>query len=351
MTLSPARLGTRGAVAPRRAVPALPYDLVLLGSDGNLDNRLQRRLSLLDEAARSATPEDRSDGRWSARANSRARDGRVRAHGRRSKAHEVEAVSRRRGVFIGCANAAVTLSCGVTFCAVGEWSSLTCAAARLAATPEPARHPEFKKLEENHVFFFAGPCSYTRAGALGDAALWMHPDVERSARGGASPNDTGALERGHLRPWHTRDVSERWAAYQRSARPIVSWRKDFGAWLGAVYRDPARYLETGAGRRDSGFPDRGDDPDGVFASNGPNDPAGADRRAWTWELRIEDRVALDEVEALLLPRRLAEDARAWRKARAAKRRPQLFFIERDTAVGADDVFRESERVCRSLVET
>ena len=68
---------------------------------------------------------------------------------------------------------------------------------------EPSRHVGFKQLEDTHVFLFAGPCAYTRKAALGDSALWMHPTVERGASGGASPFDTGALEAGMLRPWHT----------------------------------------------------------------------------------------------------------------------------------------------------
>lgn len=239
---------------------------------------------------------------------------------------------------------------GSRFAQWREWSGLASVTARGATSAEPTRHVAFKRLEDDHVFFFAGPCAYTRNGAVGDAALWMHPDVETDAGGGASPFDTGALEKGRLRPWQTSSPDERWAVHQRTERPLDGWRGAFGSWLDAIYRDPETYFDTAKGRRDSGYPDKGADPDGVFAVNGPKDPAGADRRAWTWEVRLSGSVALDEVEALLLPRRLAEDARAWRKARKAGKKPQLFFIERDTAVGADDVFRESERVCRALME-
>jgi hypothetical protein len=65
-------------------------------------------------------------------------------------------------------------------------------------------------------------------------------------------------------------------------------------------------------------------------------------------VRLADSVALRHTEALLLPRRLAEDARQWKKATGS--RAKLFFLERESAAGADDVFRESERVCRTLLE-
>lgn len=229
-----------------------------------------------------------------------------------------------------------------------RWTSLTSAQTRGSVAAEPTRHGGFKQIEDTHVFFFAGPCAYTRKSALGDTALWMHPNVERGAAGGASPFDTGALETGRLRPWHTADIDTRWVVHTNRAHSLDGWRRAFAAWLDASYVDPQSYLDTARGRRASGDPDKGHDPDGVFASNGPRDPSGADRRAWTWEVRLADSVALNHTEALLLPRRLAEDARLWKKATGS--RTKLFFLERESAVGADDVFRESERVCRTLLE-
>lgn len=229
-----------------------------------------------------------------------------------------------------------------------RWTSLTSVHARGSVAAEPTRHREFKQLEDTHVFFFAGPCAYTRSGALGDTALWMHPDVEGGASGGASPFDTGALETGRLRPWHTASNDARWAVHQSRAHALPVWRGQFATWLDEVYNAPETYIETSRGRRASGDPDKGPDPDGVFASNGPRDPSGADRRAWTWEVRLADKVALRHTEALLLPRRLVEDARRWKKASGSPAR--LFFLERESAVGADDVFRESERVCQTLLE-
>jgi hypothetical protein len=92
---------------------------------------------------------------------------------------------------------------GTRFTNWQRWSALASAQARGVVAVQPTRHAGFKQLEDTHVFFFAGPCAYTRSGPLGDAAMWMHPDVERGATGGASPFDTGALETGRLRPWHT----------------------------------------------------------------------------------------------------------------------------------------------------
>ncbi len=213
--------------------------------------------------------------------------------------------------------------------------------------PDPTRHPEFKALEDEHVFTFAGPCAYTRKKALGDAALWLHPSVEKGATGDASPFDTGALEHGYLRPWDARGDAERWSFFEKTRAPIARWRDEFAGWLSSAYRDPKRYLETDKGRHASGDPD-GTDPHGVFAENGTRHPAGNDRRAWTWEVRLAGRVSLDHTQALLIPRRLAQDARVWRLGRKGPRKVELFFLTRNTAVAADDVFRESGRVCRKL---
>lgn len=240
---------------------------------------------------------------------------------------------------------------GTKLAAWRTWTDLASVSARGASAADPKRHAEFKSLEDDHVFFFAGPCAYTRAGAIGDTALWLHPDVERTAKGSVSPFDTGALERGYLRPWHSRTPDERWAFHISTSRALDTWRSAFAVWLDRVYLDPMGYLETTRGRRDSGDPDKGADPDEVFAHNGPRDPSGADRRAWTWEVRLRDRVALTEVQALLLPRHLAADARAWRKSRTGGRAVRFFFLDRETAVTADDLFRESGRVCRALVES
>lgn len=198
------------------------------------------------------------------------------------------------------------------------------------------------------MFTFAGPCAYTRKGAIGDAAVWLSPIAEKGATGSASPFDTGALEHGYLRPWDAQGVAERWSFFEATQVPLARWREKFAAWLTASYSDPRRYLETDKGRHESGDPDGGD-PDGVFAANGTRHPKGNDRRAWTWEVRLEGRVSLDHAQALLIPRRLAQDARAWRSGRKGTRKVEIFFLTRNTPVAADDVFRESGRVCRKLV--
>ena len=209
---------------------------------------------------------------------------------------------------------------------------------------DPSRDPTFKALAEDHVFTFAGPCAYTRNGAIGDVALWFHPDVEKAATGSASPFDTGALEKGHLHPWHTKSIDERRAFFERTRAPVPGWRVAFEAWLSASYTEPKRYLETDKGRVASGHPD-GADPDSVFAAN----KGRPDRRAWTWEVRFERRLQLDDVEALLLPRRLLKVAFSRRFGRTGGRKVKFFFITRETAVVADDLFRESGRICKRLV--
>lgn len=223
------------------------------------------------------------------------------------------------------------------------WTGLQSTTSLGRSLPDPLRDPTFKALAEEHVFTFAGPCAYTRNGAIGDVALWFHPDVEKAATGSASPFDTGALEKGHLRPWQTKPIDERRAFFDRTRAPVPGWRARFEAWLSESYSDARRYLETDQGRDASGHPDRAD-PDGVFAAN-----KGTDRRAWTWEVRFERRVPLGDVEALLLPRRLLKVARNWRAARGSGRKVEFFLLTRETAVAADDLFRESGRVCKKLV--
>lgn len=206
------------------------------------------------------------------------------------------------------------------------------------------RHTGFKSLAEDHVFTFAGPCAYTYKGAIGDAALWFHPDAEKDAKGGANPFDTGGLEKAMLRPWDANTLDERHAFYVSTESPVPGWRSAFEAWLRASYSDPKRYLESDQNRMDSGCPDQ-PDPHGLAAVN----KGSSDRRAWTWEVRFFERLPFDEVEALLVPRRLREVAQEWRTARKGGRPVQIKVLGRDTASIADDLFRESGRVCESLM--
>lgn len=162
-----------------------------------------------------------------------------------------------------------------------------------------------------------------------------------------------------MRPWSQQPVDERWRLLQTYVVPLAKWRARFKGWLIASYDDPDRYVETLDGspetRWGSGQPDRLV-PVELLEHNGTRGYAlygesCADRRAWTWEILVADRVPFARVRALQVP------ARRLRKAIAAARRlrwtsgyvPEVKSLRRGVAATPDTLYADSGRVLRELI--
>ncbi len=201
-----------------------------------------------------------------------------------------------------------------------EWPALQ-SPARLGR-PKP-RHGG-RRIEWEHVHFFAGPCCYLKPDARGDAALYVREDPEAGDAGNASPFDSGALigERPRLLPWAGRrrasPLRARLAILARHSKPLDTWRAAFARWLAFAYTDPNRYLEAQSDRYAAGVPNR-TQPISILRNNGVEgrrrygESNCADRRAWTWEVRIRGALPLARVRAIDVPRARLRKALDWRK--------------------------------------
>ena len=164
-----------------------------------------------------------------------------------------------------------------------------------AALGRTAAAGVFGALRNDHVFAYAGPCCFPRSGHIGDSVLYLRAGADDGARGKASPFDTGALEppAPRLQPVAAEQEPERWRFVAENSVELASWRPRFAAWLGHCYDSPDRYLDTGADRYADGCPDR-TIPAELREHNGPrgrerySEGSCADRRAWTWEVRLRD---------------------------------------------------------------
>jgi hypothetical protein len=173
---------------------------------------------------------------------------------------------------------------------------------------------EFSELRGTHVFVYAGPSCYSNARCIGDAAVYFDPSAEEGCAGEASPFDSGALEdpTPKLRPWKERSLEERWSFLRRLTVPLADFRGRFEEWLAASYNEPDRYLDTGTDRYAAGQPDRLE-PLELLSENGASGYARygtdcADRRAWTWEVRIAWTLPFKRVRVLHVPFDAMENA-------------------------------------------
>ena len=232
-----------------------------------------------------------------------------------------------------------------------EWPEL--ASKKVRNLAEPA--DPFERLEWQHVYAYAGPCCYLDPDhPLGDAAAYFRPDVEEGQRGQATPFDSGSLvgAKPRLQPWAAHSVDDRWVVLGRYSIPIEGWRHQFERWLQCSYDDPDRYLDTRGDRQRDGFPDR-TTPAEIHAHNGPNAGGGesADRRGWTWELRVEDRLPFERIAVLHIPFSQLEAAEDLRAKHKWADRPGLTFetLPRHEAAGPDALYRHSGPLIRGLV--
>jgi hypothetical protein len=221
----------------------------------------------------------------------------------------------------------------------------------------PSVSGDFEQLRASHVFFYAGPSCYHHRAAIGDAVLYFDPATEDGKSGSAGPFDSGALEEPtpKLRPWAQQSVRERWDLLMQHKSTIANWRDRFREWLAMSYDDPDRYLDTSADRWSAGQPDRLD-PAEILEHNGSRGYATygadcADRRAWTWEVRIEERVSYTHVRALHVP------ARRFRKAQqiADTMRwptgfaPEVITLDPGVEATPDTLYADSGRALKEIV--
>jgi hypothetical protein len=148
-----------------------------------------------------------------------------------------------------------------------DWTAnWTCLESR-AAQGEHIEPGNFSELEGRHVFTYAGPSCFCRADWIGDTVIYFGPAAEEGQQGGASPFDSGALDRSKLRPWNLEPPATRWQVFQKYSVALAGWRGHFERWLAASYDEPDRYLETSPDRHSAGIPDRLDPPE-ILEHNG-----------------------------------------------------------------------------------
>jgi hypothetical protein len=195
-----------------------------------------------------------------------------------------------------------------------KWKALESPSAR----GEPAPHDELGRIRHEHVFLFAGPCCYAvreddEPPPRGDAALYLRGTCEMPGTGEAIPFDTGALGAsswpGVLQPFCCGTEAERLEFIREHSTDVGSWRSQFAKWLQHCYEDdPRKYLEATGNPKTDGEPRRTVPPE-LLAHNGCYGAAPcADRRAWTWEIRLRTVVGWEHVALLHVTSDGAEEA-------------------------------------------
>jgi hypothetical protein len=226
-----------------------------------------------------------------------------------------------------------------------------------AALGLPIEAGDFSELRGRHVFLYAGPSCYFNTHCIGDAALYFDPSVEDGRAGEATPFDSGSLEdpTPKLRPWSERPLAERWAFLRRSTVQLADFRKRFEEWLAVSYDEPDRYLETSENRYNAGRPDRLD-PAEILEENGETGfqkygADCADRRAWTWEVRLAWALPFEKVMALHVPfdaleRALdAAEMMRWSSGFA----PEIETLPPDLPASFEEIYRGSGPLLKRLI--
>lgn len=236
-----------------------------------------------------------------------------------------------------------------------EWGGLSCSMAR---GQPPAQPGPFGELRHRHVFAYAGPSCYYRPDCIGDAVLYFWPEAEQACEGSASPFDSGSLEDDppRLQPFRSRnaDEAERWAFFTEHAVALRGWREAFATWLGQAYDQPLRYLDSGPDRYAAGEPDR-TTPAELLEHNGTRGRAMydvcGDRRAWTWEIRVEGRLPFTHVAALSVAFDSFEVASDFADEHGARegRRPRVDVLPADVNDLAQSLYERSGAILRELI--
>lgn len=240
-----------------------------------------------------------------------------------------------------------------------EWSSKWDGLQSKATRGLPVASDHFGALCDNHVFFFAGPCCYHKDGCIGDAALYFAPGIERGRVGGATPFDSGSLEPpAQLQPFGRENASadQTWKFFTRHQRPLHVWRDHFSEWLAFSYDDPRRYIESVADRYAAGEPDR-TNPAKLLQHNGTRGVGKhgrgkcGDRRAWTWEIRVEGSVAFERLAVLHVPFDAFEDVNTFADDVETRTgaRPRLCYLSPGIDASVVTLYEGSSDILRELV--
>jgi hypothetical protein len=190
--------------------------------------------------------------------------------------------------------------------------------------------------------------------------IYFASGAESGRVGSATPFDSGSLEDSPpaLQPFRNDNASEdiRWQFFEQHQVPLEDWREPFAAWLAHCYDDPNRYLESIADRHAAGQPDR-TNPAYLLEHNGTcgREQYGAgecgDRRAWTWEVRIESTLAFEHIALLHVPfdsiehvSNIVEDLEP-----TTNPTPRIRLLPRDTVVSFEALYEESGTILLELV--
>lgn len=124
--------------------------------------------------------------------------------------------------------------------------------------------------------FDLAPCVYFYVGwshpSFGDAVFVYEPDRFDEELGGATPFDTGGLYKRLIAADGTASDEERRAFVQTQNVPLSGWRRKFRRYVSTYFESAKCYV-------------RGDRP--LKDDRSRRFSRATDRRAWTWELRLE----------------------------------------------------------------
>ncbi len=225
-------------------------------------------------------------------------------------------------------------------------------------TPTPGR---FGDLRDRHVFVYAGPCCYYHDKSVGDAVIYFAPGAEEGRQGGATPFDSGSLEDSpaRLQPFREKKANEdtRWRFFEKCQVPLSDWRASFADWLAFAYDNPDGYLDSGLDRHAAGEPER-TRPADLLSHNGTRGVAkyGADecgdRRAWTWEIRIEAMLPFEKIALLHVPFDAFEHVNDFADdlQRRTGERPHVEPLPPGVVASFRSLYAESGSILRKLVK-
>ncbi|MEP7124143.1 MAG: hypothetical protein ABJE95_24665 [Byssovorax sp.] len=222
------------------------------------------------------------------------------------------------------------------------------------------RQDRFGDLSDRHVFVYGGPCCYYHDGCIGDAVIYFAPGVELGCKGGATPFDSGSLEHSpaRLQPFRATNADEdkRWRFFTKYQVSLEDWRESFADWLAFVFDDPDSYLDSGADRHAAGEPER-TRPAFLLHHNGTRGRARygedecGDRRAWTWEIRIEGALPFEKIALLHIPFDAFEHVNdfADELERRTGVRPQVKPLPPGVAASFRSLYADSGSILRELI--
>ncbi len=229
------------------------------------------------------------------------------------------------------------------------------------ADRKPGRKDRFGALCDNHVFFYAGPCCYYRPGSIGNAAMYFAPGLELGRTGSGTPFDSGALEpEPRLQPFRRNgaNVDQLWKFFLKHEAPLDRWRDTFATWLVDCYNEPLRYIETSADRHAAGQPDRMTpkyllDNNGTRGAQRHGREECGDRRTWTWEIRVQQPVSMDDIKLLHVEFHSFANAHAFAddiEARTGIRPPVRTLPIDNHQASCDALYEGSHDILRELTQ-